>query len=264
MTLLALVGSGCVARAAEPPAAPSPDCADTASLHVVIGISGHDLNAAARRGALKAVLNQLAARVKPGSNHLVVSAYPLGDRSLAAEPVRLSLPCLPATPEAPDLKQAPTFERARRLDAYRHALDSTRQAVDQAQRQLDAYGAQLLALEPRSTATDIWGFLALAADEFATNAATEREVIVVARDEEVDTTYCDGCQPLRGARVHFLAFDQPTPADQQRRRAEWSAWLVAVGAGGTTFTRSNETIPDLFGQTATSAPSALAPEVTHA
>jgi hypothetical protein len=264
LTLLALVGSGCVARAAEPTAAPSPDCVDTASLHVVIGISGHDLNAAARRGALKAVLDQLAARVRPGNSRLVVSAYPLGDHSLSSEPLRLSLACLPATPEALDLKQAPTFERARRLDAYRHELETTRKAVDQARRQFDAYGSQLLALEPRSTATDIWGFLVLAADEFASNKATERDVIVVARDEEIDTTYCDGCQPLRGARVHFLAFDQLTPADQQRRRAEWSAWLAAVGAGGSTFTRSNETIPALFGQAGTSTPSALASGVDHA
>jgi hypothetical protein len=241
------------------------DCDPTApSLHVIIGVSGHNLPPAARRGALTTVLDQLTTRLRPGSGELIVYAYPLSDRSFAAQPLRLDVPCLPVAPEAPDLKQVATFERARRLDAYRRAQASTGRAVDQSRQQLATFRTKLLALEPPATSTDVWGFLGVAADELATRGATQRDVIVVARDEENDTAYCDGCQPLGGARVHFLAFDQLTPADFQRRRAEWSDWLAAAGAGSTTFTRSNETIPLLFGPADTSVPSAPLMEAHHA
>jgi hypothetical protein len=263
---LALSAGGCAAPPPDSVGSSTLDCATTASpsLHVVIGVSGHQLPAEARRGALKAVLDQLTAREQPGSGALIVQAYPLAEQSIAAQPLRLDLPCLPAAPEVPDLRQVPTFERARRLDAYRKALASTRRAVEQSRRQLATFGEQLLALEPHATSTDVWGFLGVAADELARVGATQRDVIVVARDEENDAAYCDGCQPLGGARVHFLAFDQLTPADLQRRRTEWSAWLAATGASTTTFTRSNETIPALFGSDAASSPAAPLPGVQHA
>lgn len=251
LLVAALAVSGCVAHPAQPVSSAGPDCDPSAApLHVVIGVSGHNLAPAARRAALRGVLDQLTRRVQPGSGALTVRAYPLADRSLAADPLKLDLPCLPTPPDAPDLVQTPTFERGKQLNAYRAALGQTRQAAEQARGNLASFGTQLLGLEPRSTSTDVWGFLALAADELATTDASQRVVIVVARDEEVVTSYCDGCQPLHGASVHFLAFDQLTPADQQRRRADWSAWLAAVGARSTTFTRSNETIPPLFGQEA--------------
>ena len=262
---LALTASGCVAPRTDAVASSGLDCDPTApTLHVTIGVSGHNLPPTARRGALTAVLDQLTGHVRSGSGELIVHAYPLSDRSFAAEPLRLDLACLPVAPEAPDLKQVPTFERARRLDAYRKALASTSRAVDESRRQLVTFRAKLLAVEPQATSTDVWGFLGVAADELATSGATQRDVIVVARDEENDSAYCDGCQPLGGARVHFLAFDQLTPADFQRRRAEWSAWLAAAGAGSATFTRSNETIPLLFGPADASSPSAPLMEVHHA
>jgi hypothetical protein len=101
-------------------------------------------------------------------------------------------------------------------------------------------------VQPSNTATDIWGFLALTADEFASIDASERHVIIVARDEVVQTTYCAECHKLRGADVHFLAFDQPSASDQQQRSNDWTDWLTRVGASRVTFTRSNEPVPDLF------------------
>jgi hypothetical protein len=262
---LALASSGCVAAHTDSAGSSTAICDPAApSLHVVIGIAGHNLTTGARRAALTAVLDQLTARVRPGSGAVTVQAYPLSDRSFGAEPLRLDLPCLPVPPDSPDLKQVATFERARRLDAYRKALASTGRAVQESKQQLATFRGKLLAIEPRATSTDVWGFLGVAADELATTGATQRDVIVVARDEENDSAYCDGCQPLGGARVHFLAFDQLTPADFQRRRADWSTWLAAVGASSVTFTRSNETIPMLFGSADPSFPSAPLMEAHHA
>jgi hypothetical protein len=132
------------------------------------------------------------------------------------------------------------------LDQYSAALARNNAAVNQARKQLSQYSEQLLALEPSSHPTDVWGFLSLAADEFASTDSNQRVVLIVARDEEIQSTYCDGCHHLRGAAVHFLALDQPTPADQLRRRSDWVMWLARVGARTTTFTRSNEPIPPLF------------------
>jgi hypothetical protein len=121
------------------------------------------------------------------------------------------------------------------LDNYRKAIAKAQLQNQEQLRQFDAYDARLLAVAPPTDSTDIWGFLALAADEFEVVDAGERQVIIVSRDEVVQSTYCDGCHPLHGAAVHFLAFDQPSASDQLRRRTDWADWLAKVGAGDVTF-----------------------------
>jgi hypothetical protein len=254
LTLLSLVllvlGSGCMVKAA--PAPPTDSCADTAPLHVVIGVSGRNLSAATRTRVLKSVLDQLRAQVRPGSDGLVVSAYPLDDHSVASEPVRATIPCISSAPPQPDIRQTPPFERARALKAYQAEVARNNADADQARGQLNQFAQRLLAMDAPSTPTDIWGFLTAASDEFETVDAAERHVVIVARDEEIHSTYCDGCQDLRGADVHFVAFDLATPADEKRRRSDWSMWLTSVGAGNVTFTRSNEPVPSLFAIPSTS------------
>ena len=145
------------------------------------------------------------------------------------------LPCIPPAPTLPDLQQAPTFQRTTLLEAYRASAAQTQADVARARDRLDQFSQQLLALEPPSAPTDIWGFVSVAAGEFGTVDSDERVVIIVARDEEIQPTYCDGCAELGGAAVHFLAFDQHTRSDEQRRRSDWSMWLSRVGASGATF-----------------------------
>jgi hypothetical protein len=243
--LLAVLVSGCtVGRPTL--AAVDRDCAGPGPLHVVVGVSGQGLSTEARRAALGAVLEQLKAQLRLGAPGLVLSAYALTENSVNSDGLRLRLGCVPAEPLAPDLKQAPTFQRAELLKSYRAAQANAARELQNAQRQLDVFGKRLLALQPSTAPTDIWGFLALAAHEFDAVDAGQRHVILVARDEIVQTTYCDGCHPLRAAQVHFLAFDQPSASDQQRRRNDWAYWLQKVGAGRCTFSRSNEPVPPLF------------------
>jgi hypothetical protein len=225
---------------------PPTGCEDVSPMHVVIGVAGRNLPAATRRTVLQAVLNQLTAQIHPDSRGLLLSVYPLDERSVASNPLRLSTPCIPPAPEPLDLKQTPTFERARQLDAYRKAVAHTQAEVQQSRASLSQFSQQVLSLQPSAAPTDIWGFLSVAADEFTSVQSADRHVIVVAPDEQIQSTYCDGCHDLRGAAVHFVAFDQPTPADEQRRRSDWSMWLARVGASGSTFTRSNEPLPVLF------------------
>jgi hypothetical protein len=216
-------------------------------LDVVIGLSARNVSAESRRTALLAVVQQLKPQAQPGTGGIVLSAYPLDDRSLAGQPLRMSVPCIPAVPVPPDLQHTPTFQRAEVLQAYRKSQAASNAQVDQARKQLEALSQQLVGVQPPADApTDIWGFLSVAADEFASVDSSTRAVIIVARDEEIQSTYCDGCHDLRGASVHFLEFDQPTPADEQRRRSDWSMWLSRVGASSVTFSRSNEPIPALF------------------
>ena len=247
---IAALATGCVVQPPDTRVAPGASCAAAQPLHVIIGVAGHNLPDATRRAVVMGLTNQLRARVQPGALGMVVAAYPLTDQSIAAQPQRLDLPCLAEPPATPDLKQTPTFDRARVLREYRAQVERDRSEVAQAQRDFDTFAQQLLAFQPTARSTDIWGFLALAADEFGSIDASERHVVLIARDEEVQNTYCDGCHTLRGASVHFLAFDQPTPADQQRRRTDWADWLKAVGAASWTFTRSNEPLPALFPPTA--------------
>jgi hypothetical protein len=249
--MLALFLSGCVVKA--PPAQAPSACEDARPLHVVVGVSAHDVPATTRRALLQAILQQLTAQVQPGTDGLLVSAYPLDERSVASQPLRATVACIPPAPAPPDLQQAPTFQRARLLEEYRAAQARTRAEVDQARGQLAQFSQRLLSLQPASVSTDIWGFLSVAADEFGSVDAFERVVIVIARDEEIQSTYCDGCHDLRGAAVYFLAFDQSTPADEQRRRSDWSMWLSRVGASSATFSRSNEPIPALFPSLRTAA-----------
>jgi hypothetical protein len=242
--IIAVLLTGCVVKA-EPVHPPTP-CEDAKPLHVVIGVSAHNVPAATRRTVLQAVLQQLVAEIQPGSSGVVVSAYPLDDRSVSSQPLRTNILCMPPAPMPPDLHQAPTFQRATLLEAYRTAQTRSTAEVEHARGQLGQFWRELLALQPASAPTDIWGFLSVAADEFASVDASERVVIIVARDEEIQSTYCDGCHDLRGAAVYFLAFDQPTPADEQRRRSDWSMWLSRVGASSASFSRSNERLPALF------------------
>jgi hypothetical protein len=236
--------TGCAVK--PQPAQPRAACDDAKPHHIVIGISARNVPDATRRSILQAVLQQLTTRIQPGSDGVVVSAYPLGDDSVASQPVRATTPCIPPVPTPPDLPQTPTFQRASLLEAYRDAQARSRAEVERARSELDYFSGQLLALEPPPTPTDIWGFLSVAADEFSKLDSDQRDVIIVARDEEVQSTYCDGCHDLQGAAVHFLAFDQPTPSDERRRRSDWSMWLSRVGASSITFSRSNEPLPALF------------------
>jgi hypothetical protein len=251
---LAVLATGCVVkdRAPQFPSA----CADAKPLDVVIGVSSHDISPAIRQTILQAVAQQLTAQIRPGSGGVLVSAYSLDDRSVASEPLRTATSCIPPAPIQPDLQQAPTFQRATLLERYRASKARTSAEVDQARSQLDQFSQQLLALQPPSVPTDIWGFLSIVADEFGTDEAAERVVIIVARDEEIQSTYCDGCHDLRGASVYFLAFDQPSPADEQRRRSDWVLWLSRVGASSATFARSNEPVPALFPAAPTTASAA--------
>lgn len=243
VTVVTLV-TGCVVK--EPPVRSQARCDQARPLHVVIGISGHTVSADTRRTLLQTILQQLSAQIQPGYDGLVVSAYPLQDRSVTSQPLRTDSPCIPPSPTLPDLQQAPTFQRATLLEKYRASAGQTQAEVAQARVQFDQFSQQLLALQPPSAPTDIWGFLSVAADEFGSVDASERVVIIVATDEEIQSTYCDGCADLRGATVHFLAFDQPTPSDEQRRRSDWSMWLSRVGASSATFSRSNEPVPALI------------------
>ena len=248
--VLAALVTGCTVKAQPPLTAGGDECASAAPVHVVVGYSGQNLSSSVRQTVLRAVLEQLGATIRPGSPGLLVSAYALSNHSVDAEPVRLSLTCLPHPVGAVDLKQTPTFERARVLEANRKAAAQREQALVAQRHQFDSFRQQVLNAQPPVSSTDIWGFLALASDEFETVDALERHVVIVARDEDIQSTYCDGCHPLRGASVHFVAFDQPTPADQHRRRSDWTDWLRAVGASSTTFTRSSEPLPPLFHQPA--------------
>jgi hypothetical protein len=247
LLVLASVAVGCTVKPPPPPTLAT-DCGAVKPLHVVIGFSAHDLTADVSRAALSTVLDQLRPLIRAGAPGMVVSAYPLSSNSIAANSMRLELACLSEPPLPPDLNQAPAFQRASLLETYRKA-QAKAQLEDQEQlHQFDAYRTRVLAVAPPTASTDIWGFLALASDEFGVVEARERQVIIVSRDEVIQSTYCDGCHPLHGALVHFLAFDQPVASDQLRRRNDWAFWLAKVGAGATTFSRSNEPVPSFFGQ----------------
>jgi hypothetical protein len=223
-------------------------------MHVVIGVesanslSEHKLSADTRAGVLKPVLDQLSGEVTSGFTGLVLNVYPLSGRSITSQPLRLTLPCLEPEPTTPDLRQIPTWKRAEALQSYEKAKAQSKAALDHAQQQMAQFSQQVLAMQTPATPTDtdIWGFLTVASDEFQTVDSSDRHVVIIAGDENVHTTYCDGCVDLRGANVHFAALDLSTPAEEQRRRSNWTDWLSKVHAGNVTFNRSNESLPSLF------------------
>ncbi|MBI4494466.1 MAG: hypothetical protein HY690_16915 [Chloroflexi bacterium] len=261
VALALFLALGCTSAASSVAPSALASCEKTAPVHVVVGITTWQGSNARVAGALRTVVGQLLRLVQqPGSPGLAMNAYPLSERSFGNEALRLKTACLPLPPEKPDIKTTPTFKKSSALATYNKEVDRLRRARAKAGGDLATFGKQLEQRHWPADPPSIWGFLGLAAREFATVGPARRYVLVFARDESDEErhytarTYSRGCCALQGATVVFLTFDRESPEDQRRRAWEWSCWLWEEGAGQTLLYRSNDLIPDLFGPEPPRAP----------
>lgn len=119
-------------------------------------------------------------------------------------------------------------------------------ACRQRQEQLEARikratASALRDLRPRpAQATDLWGFFAVAAEQFAASDSSARRVLLIATDLE-DTVDYEVRPDLSGVRVEIFGYQPHTPdparaLEQQRR---WFQRLRELGASSVTLTRES-------------------------
>lgn len=199
---------------------PSAETAQQLSRVIAVGIDvtgSHVL-----RDKAPAVLSEVfEASARPGDTWVIrqISQASYSDRAAL---LTIQLPDTMKEPDNPfDFQEQAEFQarRQRYQQARSEAVSSIRR----------------LRLPPPVRGSDIWGFVAKAADLGATH--------VLIFSDLGDTVHLRSAQKLNHAEVHVFFQSGRDPRLAHRRREEWSRWFLEIGAAKVVFHDPNSTTP---------------------